>query len=275
MIQQQNEYGRLEKVIVCPPKYMEIKKIINETQKFYEDSNIDVSIAVKQHQELVDVLEKHGVEIIELYTDPKLNEQVFTRDIGFVIDDILYTAEMGRNIRKPEIDVLQQILDEHAITYHPLTTQSIEGGDVMVTEDIVWIGNSSRTTSHAIQELQTHIGNREIVELPIRQDILHLDCALNMVSKEVGLIYSPAFHEEDVKKLHDKYDLIEVNEDEQFTLGTNVFSIGDQKVISLPDNKQVNQALIKKGFDVIEVDFSEIIKSGGSFRCCTLPIERK
>ncbi|WP_368896749.1 arginine deiminase-related protein, partial [Priestia megaterium] len=27
-------------------------------------------------------------------------------------------------------------------------------------------------------------------------------------------------------------------------------------------------------YKVIEVDISEIIKSGGSFRCCTMPLER-
>ncbi|WP_058306047.1 dimethylarginine dimethylaminohydrolase family protein [Gracilibacillus massiliensis] len=275
MIHQQNEYGSLEKVIVCPPIYMEIKKVINETQKFYENDNIDIEIATKQHQHFVETLKKHGVDVIELFTDPKLNEQVFTRDIGFAIGNTLYTAEMGRNIRKPEIDVLTQVLDQHAITYQTLKTRSIEGGDVIVAEDKVWVGNSERTTSGAITELQHHLPNKDVVALPIRDDILHLDCAFNLVSEEIGLIYSPAFKKEDVEKLHESYDLIEVADREQFTLGTNVFSIGDKKVISLPENEETNRQLFQKGFKVIEVEFSEIIKSGGSFRCCTLPIERK
>ncbi|SHN28391.1 dimethylarginine dimethylaminohydrolase family protein [Gracilibacillus kekensis] len=274
MIYQQNEYDSLKKVIVCPPTYMEIKKVINETQKFYENDNIDIKIATKQHQHFVDTLKKHEVEVIELFTDPKLNEQVFTRDIGFTIGDTLYTAEMGRNIRKPEIDVLTQVLDQQAITYQALKTRSIEGGDVIVAEDKVWVGNSQRTTSRAISALQQHLPNKDVVEVPIREDILHLDCAFNLVSDEVGLIYSPAFKKEDAEKLHERYDLIEVADREQFTLGTNVFSIGDKKVISLPENKKTNRHLSQKGFKVIEVEFSEIIKSGGSFRCCTLPIER-
>ena len=69
--------------------------------------------------------------------------------------------------------------------------------------------------------------------------------------------------------------MIEVTDEEAFTLGTNVLSIGDKKIISLPVNKKVNEELEKRGFEVIEVDLTEIIKSGGSFRCCTLPIERK
>ena len=70
------------------------------------------------------------------------------------------------------------------------------------------------------------------------------------------------------------YDLIEISEQEQFTLGPNVLSIGQKKVISLPINQETNAALTARGYTIIEVDFSEIIKSGGSFRCCTLPIRR-
>jgi N-dimethylarginine dimethylaminohydrolase len=57
-------------------------------------------------------------------------------------------------------------------------------------------------------------------------------------------------------------------------MGVNVLSLGNKKIISLPQNAEVNHQLSKRGYDVIKIDFSEIIKSGGSFRCCTLPIKR-
>ncbi|UOQ84573.1 dimethylarginine dimethylaminohydrolase family protein [Gracilibacillus salinarum] len=274
MIKQLNEYDRLKQVIVCPPQYMEIKKIINETQKFYEDENIDIPIALKQHQHFIDTLRKHQVNVLELPADPNLNEQVFTRDIGFTIGDTLYTAEMSRDIRKAEVNTLQRVLDEHQIPYSTAMGGSIEGGDVVVAGDLVWVGVSKRTEESAIAELQKRLPDRQVIPLPIREDILHLDCCFNLVSETTGLIYPQAFSKEDLSKLRQHYDLIEVSEEEQFSLGTNVFSIGEYKVISLPVNKQVNQNLTDKGFVVIEVDFSEIIKSGGSFRCCTFPIER-
>ncbi|WP_208591688.1 dimethylarginine dimethylaminohydrolase family protein [Gracilibacillus suaedae] len=275
MIFQQNEYDRLKRVIVCPPKYMEIKNVINETQKFYEDENIDVKIAMEQHERFVQTLKQFNIEVIELMTDSKLNEQVFTRDIGFAAGDTLFTCEMGRNIRKPEIDVLQLFLDHENLPYTPLTTRSIEGGDVVVANEKVYIGRSLRTTTKAIEDLQRQLPNKEVVAVEIREDILHLDCCFNIVSDKVGLIYNDAFNERERNILHNEYDLIEVSDDEQFTLGTNVFSIGEGKIISLPENKQVNKQLTEKGFEVVEVPFSEIIKSGGSFRCCTLPIERE
>ncbi|MGN8646877.1 dimethylarginine dimethylaminohydrolase family protein [Gracilibacillus sp. HCP3S3_G5_1] len=275
MIYQQNEYDRLKRVITCPPTYMEIRKVINETQKFYEDENIDVDIAMEQFESFVQTLEQFDIEVIELTPDPKLNEQVFTRDIGFTAGASLFTCEMGRNIRKPEIDVLHQYLDHENLPYIPLSTRSIEGGDVIVSNDKVFVGRSLRTTTKAIEELQLQIPEKEVITVPIREDILHLDCCFNLVSDKVGLIYNDAFNEKERNLLHNEFDLIEVTDDEQFTLGTNVFSLGDRHIISLPDNKLVNEQLTEKGFEVVEVQFSEIIKSGGSFRCCTLPIERE
>ena len=39
--------------------------------------------------------------------------------------------------------------------------------------------------------------------------------------------------------------MIEITDDEQFQLGTNVLSIGNKTVISLPVNRHVNQELRK------------------------------
>ena len=58
-------------------------------------------------------------------------------------------------------------------------------------------------------------------------------------------------------------------------MGPNVLSIGDGKIISLTQNKELNRRIAAEGFTVQEVDLSEIIKSGGSFRCCTLPLIRQ
>ncbi|WP_163539545.1 arginine deiminase family protein [Gracilibacillus sp. YIM 98692] len=274
MIKQNKEFGRLNQVVVCPPTYMKIDQVINETQKYYEDDNINVAKAMEQHKVFVEELRNQGAEVIELAAEPSLNEQVFTRDIGFVIGENLYTAKMGRKIREPEIEALVTFLKSYSLTYESLYTHSIEGGDVIVAGDTVWIGISERTTYEAVDSFQAFVKNKRLVPIPIRKDILHLDCCFNLVSEKEGLIYSPAFEEKELQKLRERYDLIEVSDDEQFTLGTNVLSLGDQRIISLPENKQVNQALRDRGYYVIEVPFSEIIKSGGSFRCCTMPLER-
>jgi len=45
-------------------------------------------------------------------------------------------------------------------------------------------------------------------------------------------------------------------------------------VISIAENESVNNRLDELGYEVINLPFSEVIKSGGSVRCDTLPIQR-
>ena len=91
-----------------------------------------------------------------------------------------------------------------------------------------------------------------------------------------GVSWQPddALDQKVVDRLSKMYNLIEVSESEQFSMGTNVLSIGQNRVLSLPVNIDVNHQMRQRGFEVLEVDFSEIIKSGGSFRCCSMPIVR-
>lgn len=275
MALQKNEYSTLKQVIVCPPTYMEITTIINETQKHFIDENIDKVKADKQHDRFTEILREHNVETISLDAKKHLNEQVFTRDIGFTIDETVFISQMARDIRKEEVHILEDYLNQNEIPSIRLQEHSIEGGDIIVHEDVIYVGISKRTTPKAVEELQNHVSDKQIISLPIREDVLHLDCAFNIISNEHALIYTPAFQQEDVEQLEQQFTLIETPEDEQLSLATNVFSIGNKTVISLPENKKTNQALRNRGYQVIETDFSEIIKSGGSFRCCTMPIQRQ
>ncbi len=268
------EYVRLKQVIVSSPRYMRIEKVINETQKRYKKQNINIDLALKQHQYFVEVMKNHGVKVIEITPDPALNEQVFTRDIGFAIGEHVFIAKMASHIRIEETGHLKAFLAEEELPYHEVLIDSIEGGDVLIDDKKIWIGVSDRTTEAAIQGLRTQLPQYQIESVTLKEDILHLDCTFNIVAPDLALVYKDGMVKDDYNKLKANYQLIHVSAEEQFTLGTNVLSIGDKKVISLPENTQVNQALVGRGYEVIEVPFDEIIKSGGSYRCCTLPIVR-
>ena len=269
-----NEYGKLKKVVVVSPENMQINEIINETQKHFLQENINTDKAVSQHSIFVETLEKHGAEVIHLTPSPEMNEQVFTRDIGFTIHDRFFVASMNTDVRKGEVETLKNWLDTNDVPYSELL-HSIEGGDVLVDGENIWIGVSGRTNQLAIQSLRNQLTPYNVHELPLREDILHLDCVFTIISSEWALVYPPAFSKEDLKTIKKHYKIITVTDDEQFHMGPNVLAIGDGKIISLTQNPVLNDQIRAKGFEVIELDLSEIIKSGGSFRCCTLPLIRE
>ncbi|WP_404457500.1 dimethylarginine dimethylaminohydrolase family protein [Oceanobacillus kapialis] len=274
MIYCNSEYDDLQKVIVVPPEHMEIKEAINETQRHFLKENIDQTKALRQHQNFVNGLKSADIDVISLHPKKDLNEQVFTRDIGFCIGDTLYISNMEETLRSPETQVLINWLEKNNYKYQQSFSSSIEGGDVLIDEGDIFVGRSNRTSDEAIDTLKSHLPTYNIMPITLDEEILHLDCVLNIISRDTALIYSKAIDAASLKLLRKKYDLIEVTDKEQFNMGPNVLSIGGNQVISLPENKQVNQKLKEAGFTVHEVPFSEIIKSGGSFRCCTLPLRR-
>lgn len=270
----QTEYGTLQKVILCRPEHMTIKDVINETQKHFENDNIHVKTATDQHSRLVEALRSHNIEVILLPVRDGLPEQVFTRDIGFVIGEKAFLSSMTEPIRQGEEAVIKDFFHNQGISYTRMLDTSIEGGDVIIDGDTVYVGISQRTDMSAIGQLEEALPEYTVIPVQLHEKFLHLDCVFNIVSESEALIYPKALEPEAAEMLAKRYDLIEVPEDEQFTLGTNVLSIGRKTIISLPCNRHVNQQLSKRGYHIIEIDLSEIIKSGGSFRCCTMPLIR-
>lgn len=268
------EYDTMKRVILCQPQYMTIRDVINETQKHFKNEGIHIERALEQHEKFVQTLRSHGIEVILLPYHKKYPEQVFTRDIGFTLGETVFVADMASDVRQGEENVLRQWLEDEGFSYYNIIGDHIEGGDVIIDGKTIYVGLSNRTNQMAADHLQRLLSSFEVKAIPFKERYLHLDCVFNVVSPEVALIYPEALTEEDMKLFGSRYELIEVSKEEQFTLGTNVLSIGNKKVLSLPVNKEVNKQLRERGFEVIEVDITEIIKSGGSFRCCTLPILR-
>ena len=81
---------------------MRILRIINETQRWYAKENINVSLAMKQHEYFVHILQKYQVKVIDLPPSKRFPEQVFTRDIGFTIGETVYVSDMSCDIRQGE-----------------------------------------------------------------------------------------------------------------------------------------------------------------------------
>ncbi|MCT8139439.1 hypothetical protein H1D32_18055 [Anaerobacillus sp. CMMVII] len=270
-----NEYGKLKKVILCQPKHMTIRDVINDTQKHFVNEGIHIAVAMKQHKEFVKTLEEHGVEVILLPPAKKFPEQVFTRDIGFTLGLTTFVADMANKVRQGEEDILKDWLKGEDVSYFNIVSENIEGGDVIIDNKTIFIGISDRTNEFAIEHVRHLLSTFEIITIPFKNKYLHLDCVFNIISPTEALIYRDGLEKKDVDFLASRYDLIDVNHEEQFRLGTNVFSIGNKKLFSLPSNKHVNEELRKRGFEVIEVPFDEIIKSGGSYRCCTMPLIRE
>ena len=121
----------------------------------------------------------------------------------------------------------------------------------------------------------------ELIKSSIKpsKNALHLDCCFQPVSKNKAVICREAFANKiEVNFLISYYgqeNIFEVTLDEMSKLYCNFFSISEKTVITDKRFKRLTNWFYEIGLNVEKIDFSEISKLGGLFRCCTLPLIRE
>tara|TARA_B100000575_G_scaffold268420_1_gene247340 strand:+ start:71 stop:982 length:912 start_codon:yes stop_codon:yes gene_type:complete len=296
-----NEFGNLKKVVLGigndsggVPKINEVydphsKK--NVLEKNYPNENDIIS----NLNDFKNILLNYKVNVIEPFNICSTN-QVFTRDIGFVISDYFFISNVIKD-RSKEFEGISHILssfnNENIISL-PSNT-SIEGGDVIVHDDYIFVGVSSkedfdskkvaRTNSKSVNFLKSFFPNKKILcfeliksDNLIEENCLHLDCCFQPLGLGHVLVCFDAFKNngdiEIVKNLFGKKYLIELSKEEMGDLNSNIFSISKNIIVSTTKFTRVNKLLFSLGYTVEEVNFSSVAKMGGLLRCSTLPLIR-
>ncbi|TYB79380.1 dimethylarginine dimethylaminohydrolase family protein [Bizionia myxarmorum] len=250
---------------------------------------------VKEMQAVEDIFKKYDVKIYrpELIKDCN---QIFTRDIAFVIDDVFIKANILPN-REEELEAVQYIIDQidPKKVVRPPEKAHIEGGDVMLYNDHIFIGTykgsdyknyiTARTNMEGVQYIKDLFPNKTVKEFDLikskiepRDNALHLDCCFQPVGKNLGIIYKSGFREEsDYMYLVDligKDNLFHITRDEMYNMNSNIFSISEDVVISEKNFTRLNAWLRSNDITVEEVPYAEIAKQEGLLRCSTMPLLR-
>ena len=241
------------------------------------------------------VFEKYGIKVFR----PKVIEnynQIFSRDIGFVIEDKFITANIlpDRDLEISAIDhVLDQIQKENRISLPE--DCHVEGGDVMPWNNYIFIGTYSgkdypeyitaRTNVNAVKAIQELFPTKIVKSFELRksndnakENALHLDCCFQPIGKDKAILHKNGFLiEEEFLWLVDffgKENIFEISKDEMYQMNSNVFSISENIVVSEQNFTRLNTWLVEKGFTVEKVPYAEIAKQEGLLRCSTLPLVR-
>lgn len=287
-LKQFNETDRLKKVIIgrwedyCSDQsYVEI---VNEEQK---KGLPDTETLIPEFNAFIKTLEDHNVEVlVPQYVGKFVYDQLTPRDIGITIGEKFVVCNMAKKSRRYEVAGIFPFInsmhgDEPSIII-PDHGVLLEGGDIIVDKGHIFVGISQRTNEAGFDYLKKHFGNDfNVIPVYCRslndgENVLHLDCAFNPVGENHALIYVDGFREMP-KEITDRYLLIEVSTEEQAELATNVISLDKTTVISRDHEmcSRVNNKMRDAGIEVIELTFNGAPSTGGSFRCCTLPLVRE
>ncbi len=249
----------------------------------------------REMNQLEEVFNKYGVKVLRPENIPSVN-QIFARDIAFVIDNILVIPNIieNRHIEATGInEILKQVPPEQVIQAN--TGSRIEGGDVMPWNDVIFIGYSeaedfnkykvSRTNKEGVDFLSEHFPNRAVHAFELNKsddnaqdNALHLDCCFQPIGENQAILYKGGFkNKKDVDFLVDYFgadNIIEINQQEMYDMYSNIFSISPEVIISCHTFTRLNDELESRGFTVEKIDYEEIAKMEGLLRCSTMPLIR-
>ena len=298
-----SETGRLKKVILGLPYQNGPTPTLNQTfdSKSYESVLHGVypveEDIVAEMDAFKAVLEKYGVEVLRPSLVPDCN-QVFARDVGFVIDDKIIVSNIIPD-RQEEIDAYGEIYKQihYKHIYNLPEAVHVEGGDVVLWGDIIFLGQyafedypmvkTARTNRLALDYLRMLFPEKTIIPLNLRKSdtdpydgILHLDCTFMPVGKDKCIIYKRGFlNPRDADHLVEMFggeqNVFELTTEEMYWMNSNVFSISPDVVVTEEHFYRLNNHLRNVwGMTVETVPYREISKMGGLLRCSTLPLLR-
>jgi len=298
-----NETGRLKSVVLGQPVSMGADPTLEESYDAKSYHTIQQGVYPKEEDiihemtEFEKVLKKYDVEVIRPDIIKDYN-QVFARDVAFVIEDKMILSNLIPD-RADEQEAYSKIFEQvewRKIINLP-DTAHIEGGDVIVWNDFLFIGTcfsedyrnfkTARTNEYAIEILKEYFPKKRIIDLELKKNdtvpyegILHLDCTFNPVGKDKCIIYKDGFVDEsDYRLILDIFgeeNCFHVTKEEMFEMNPNIFSISPEVVVSDVAFTRMNRHLQDVwNIKVEEIPYREISKMGGLLRCSTMPLVRE
>jgi dimethylargininase len=114
---------------------------------------LDVALAFAQHGAYVELLSSFGLEIIELPEAPDHPDGIFVEDALVMIDNFAVVTRPGAPTRRGEVAGLAEFVEGLGLRSGSIEAPArVDGGDVLVTDRHVFVGQTSRSNAHGLKQ---------------------------------------------------------------------------------------------------------------------------
>ena len=256
------------RVIICAPglEYFGVSELSNHNIT----SKSDPEKARMQHVALKTTLLESGFEVSDIPELQNHPNSVFTRDASLVTPDGYIKLRMGLASRRGEEDWMARHLESLGLKSIGSITGNgtVEGGDVILTGSIAFIGLSGRTNQEGVNQISAILNsmNFEVRSIAVPGPFLHLGGAMSILSSDDVLCCQGIFPVD----FFDGFARIDVPRD-NFVTG-NVISLGNHEIIAEKTNAAAIEILKQKGYMIHSLDLSEFVKGTGGPSCLILPL---
>ncbi|MDR7302409.1 dimethylargininase [Haloactinomyces albus] len=260
--------------LMCPPQHFTVEYSINP----WMDPNtpVDTELAMAQWQELKRTYERlgHTVEVID--PQPGLPDMVFSANSGTVIDGRVLGARFRAPERAAEAEHFRRWFSMRGYRELVMPSRTNEAeGDFAWTGELLLAGCGFRTDPEAHAEAQEALGV-PVVSLRLTDPrFYHLDTALFVLQHgpHPQVAYYPeAFSPGSLKVLQRLFPSAVIGSAaDAECLGLNAVSDGKNVVLPMEATDLAEQ-LSERGYAPLLLDISELRKSGGGPKCCTMEL---
>ncbi|MEV7415776.1 dimethylargininase [Streptomyces sp. NPDC089919] len=254
--------------LMCPPTHFKVTYSINPWMD--PAKPVDLSLCMTQWEDLRDRYRAlgHTVELLE--PRPELPDMVFAANGATVIDGRVLGARFAYPERTAEAEEHLAWFRAHGFTDVHEPSHVNEGeGDFAVTASYVLAGRGFRSSPLSHDEAQEFFG-RPVIGLDLVDPrYYHLDTALSVLDGDEVMYFPDAFSPGSRAVLRRLFpDALIATAADAAALGLNAVSDGHH--VLLPQAAVGLFAPLRaRGFEPLGMDLGELLKGGGSVKCCT------
>jgi N-dimethylarginine dimethylaminohydrolase len=256
--------------LMCEPRYFTVEYTINPWMDPVVPT--DTALAVRQWRSLVDTYLALGHTVDFIAPIDGLPDMVFAANGATVAHGRAYGARFRYAERVAEGPAYMDWLRDAGFDVHEPQQINEGEGDLLVAGDVLLAGTGFRSEQVSHAEAAEALGLTAVTLELVDPRYYHLDTALCVLSATEIAYFPGAFSASSRAVLEDRFpDAIKASADQAAVFGLN--SVSDGRHVVLPAlATELAAALRDRGFEPVPVDLTELHKSGGGPKCCTLEL---
>jgi dimethylargininase len=226
-------------------------------------AQVDLNVARRQWDGYVDAMQAEGWETIEVAPADDCPDAVFVEDTVVIYGDLAVISRPGADERKPETAGAEATLDSLGYRIARIDRPgTLDGGDVLKHESVVWVGRSGRTNAAGVEQLAALLRplGAQVVEVPVSR-VLHLKSSVTALPDGTVVGYQPLVDDPTLWP-----SFLGVPEE----AGAHVVVLDGSTVLMSASAPATRALLESRGLRVVAVDISEYEKLDGCVTCLSV-----
>ncbi|MFE7037312.1 dimethylargininase [Streptomyces sp. NPDC057621] len=257
--------------LMCRPNYFDVTYSINPWMEPSRPSSADVALDQWKHLHDSFAALGHDVQLIEPVAG--LPDMVFAANGATVVDGKVLVARFRHEQRADESAAYLDWFRERGWSEVKMAQYVNEGeGDFLLADDVILAGTGFRSDSRSHGEAQEFFGRPVVSLMLVDPRFYHLDTALSVLGDGHVMYYPGAFSTASQKLLAERFpDAIRADVADAEVFGLN--AVSDGRNVTLPRRATGLAARLREqGYEPIGTELGELLKAGGSVKCCMLEL---